>query len=124
MMAFPGFALAALVCLLDTGNDVHVWDVRSAVPPGLAVTNAEDKDHDVTVRARCVRRDGTVLFDGVREWFSLINAYGEAHGVRVEHYINSSGLKEIIEGKHDDLPESAFLFVGTIDEAVEKAKKG
>ena len=33
------------------------------------------------------------------------------------------GFKEIIEGKHDDLPESAFLFVGTIDEAVEKAKK-
>ena len=34
------------------------------------------------------------------------------------------GFKEIIEGKHDDLPESAFLFVGTIDEAVEKAGKG
>ena len=34
------------------------------------------------------------------------------------------GFKEIIEGMHDDLPESAFLFVGTIDEAVEKAKKG
>ncbi len=34
------------------------------------------------------------------------------------------GFKEIIEGKHDDLPESAFLYVGTIDEAVEKAKKG
>ena len=33
------------------------------------------------------------------------------------------GFKEIIEGKHDDLPESAFLFVGTIDEAVEKAGK-
>ena len=33
------------------------------------------------------------------------------------------GFKEILEGKHDDLPESAFLFVGTIDEAVEKAKK-
>ncbi len=33
------------------------------------------------------------------------------------------GFKEIIEGKHDDLPESAFLFVGSIDEAVEKAKK-
>ena len=32
--------------------------------------------------------------------------------------------KEIIEGKHDDLPESAFLFVGTIEEAVKKAKKG
>ena len=33
------------------------------------------------------------------------------------------GFKEITEGKHDDLPESAFLFVGTIDEAVEKAKR-
>lgn len=38
------------------------------------------------------------LFEGVREWFSLVNNYGEAHGVKVEHYINSSGLKEIIEG--------------------------
>ena len=32
------------------------------------------------------------------------------------------GFREIIEGKHDDLPESAFLFVGTIDEAVAKAR--
>ena len=32
------------------------------------------------------------------------------------------GFKEICEGKHDSLPESAFLFVGTIDEAIEKAK--
>jgi len=34
------------------------------------------------------------------------------------------GFKEILEGKHDDLPESAFLYVGTIDEAVAKAGKG
>ena len=34
------------------------------------------------------------------------------------------GFQEIIEGRHDGLPESAFLFVGTIDEAVEKARKG
>jgi F-type H+-transporting ATPase subunit beta len=33
------------------------------------------------------------------------------------------GFKEIIEGKHDDLPEQAFFMVGTIEEAVEKAKK-
>ena len=32
------------------------------------------------------------------------------------------GFREILDGKHDDLPESAFLFVGTIDEAVEKAR--
>ena len=34
------------------------------------------------------------------------------------------GFKEILEGKHDDLPESAFLFAGTIDEVVAKAKQG
>ena len=38
------------------------------------------------------------LFEGVREWFRNVNEYGEAHGVKIEHYINSSGLKEIIEG--------------------------
>jgi F-type H+-transporting ATPase subunit beta len=32
------------------------------------------------------------------------------------------GFKEIIEGKHDDLPESAFLFAGTIDDVIAKAK--
>ena len=32
------------------------------------------------------------------------------------------GFNEILEGKHDDLPEGAFLLVGTIDDAVEKAK--
>ena len=31
------------------------------------------------------------------------------------------GFKEIIEGKHDDLPEQAFYMVGTIEEAIEKA---
>lgn len=38
------------------------------------------------------------LFKGVREWFSLINRYGDGHGVVIEHYINSSGLTELIEG--------------------------
>ena len=38
------------------------------------------------------------LFNGVTEWFGLINDYGKQHGVKVEHYINSSGLAEMIEG--------------------------
>ncbi len=38
------------------------------------------------------------LYDGVKEWFSLINEYGRRHGVIVEHYINSSGQTELIEG--------------------------
>ena len=38
------------------------------------------------------------LFEGLRSWFRLVNEYGEQHGVKVEHYINSSGLTEIIEG--------------------------
>lgn len=38
------------------------------------------------------------LYDGVRDWFKNVNEYGKAHGVIVEHYINSSGLTEIIEG--------------------------
>jgi phosphoserine phosphatase len=38
------------------------------------------------------------LYDGVREWFRNVDEYGKAHGVIIEHYINSSGLTEIIEG--------------------------
>ena len=52
------------------------------------------------------------LFEGVREWFRLINAYGDAHGVKIEHYINSSGLKEIIEGS-PIAQEFKHVFAGT-----------
>ena len=38
------------------------------------------------------------LFPGVREWVARINAFGESLGVQVEHYVISSGLREIIEG--------------------------
>ena len=39
-----------------------------------------------------------MLFPGVKDWFKRICTYGEEHGVLVEHYIISSGLKEMIEG--------------------------
>lgn len=38
------------------------------------------------------------LYPGVREWFGKINAYGAKLGLQIEHYINSSGLTEMIEG--------------------------
>ena len=42
--------------------------------------------------------EGIELFPGVREWFGRINAFGAQLGVTVEHYVISSGLREIIEG--------------------------
>lgn len=38
------------------------------------------------------------LFPGVEDWFDRINAYGREHNIKIEHYIVSSGLKEIVEG--------------------------
>jgi 2-hydroxy-3-keto-5-methylthiopentenyl-1-phosphate phosphatase len=38
------------------------------------------------------------LFPGVEEWFGVINAYGDERGVKIEHYVVSSGIKEMIEG--------------------------
>ncbi len=52
------------------------------------------------------------LFDGVREWFGNVNRYGAEHGVKIEHYINSSGLKEIIEGS-PIAKEFKHIFAGT-----------
>ncbi len=55
------------------------------------------------------------LFPGVEDWFRRIREYGERHGVIVEHYIISSGLKEMIEGtaiagEFEKIYASAFLY--------------
>ncbi len=55
--------------------------------------------------------------------FTVAEAYTGMQGRYVPIKETIRGFREILDGKHDDLPESAFLFVGTIDEAVEKAKK-
>ena len=60
----------------------------------------EARKADIKLRREDFRRFGASveLFAGVTEWFKLINAYGKERGVKVEHYINSSGLAEMIEG--------------------------
>lgn len=54
----------------------------------------------IKLRRRDFQRFGSKieLFPGVKDWFRLVNEYGKSKGVLVEHYINSSGLAEMIEG--------------------------
>lgn len=60
----------------------------------------EAKHADISVKRESFANYGKTveLFNGVKEWFSLINKLGKEIGLNIEHYINSSGLKEIIEG--------------------------
>ncbi|MBE6871654.1 MAG: F0F1 ATP synthase subunit beta [Ruminococcaceae bacterium] len=82
----------------------------------MGMDELSDEDKMLVQRARKIQRFLSQPFD-VSEKFTGIQ------GTYVPLAETIRGFKEIIEGKHDDLPESAFLFVGTIDEAVEKAKK-
>ena len=60
----------------------------------------EAKKAGIKLRRKDFKRFGASveLFEGVKEWFQLINDYGKSKGVKIEHYINSSGLAEMIEG--------------------------
>lgn len=60
----------------------------------------EAKANRISLRRESFRRFGSQveLYNGVKEWFGLINDYGKSIGLNVKHYINSSGLKEMIEG--------------------------
>ena len=60
----------------------------------------EAKKSDIKLRREDFMKFGQSieLFEGVTEWFSLVNDYGKNRGVKIEHYINSSGLAEMIEG--------------------------
>ena len=74
------------------------------------------EDDKLTVnRARKIQRFLSQPFTVAEQFTGMEGRY-----VPIKETIR--GFREIIEGKHDSLPESAFLFVGTIDEAVEKAK--
>ena len=82
----------------------------------MGIDELSEEDKLTVARARKVQRFLSQSFTVAEQFTGLPGTY-----VPLKETIR--GFKEILEGKHDDLPESAFLFVGTIDQAVEKAKK-
>ena len=82
----------------------------------MGMDELSDSDKLLVSRARKIQRFLSQPFDVSEKFTGIPGTY-----VPIGETIR--GFKEIIEGKHDALPESAFLFVGTIDEAVEKAKR-
>jgi F-type H+-transporting ATPase subunit beta len=81
----------------------------------MGMDELSDEDKLLVGRARKIQRFLSQPFDVSEKFTGLQGKY-----VPLKETIR--GFKEILEGKHDNLPESAFLYVGTIDEAVEKAK--
>ena len=74
----------------------------------------EAKRNDISLTREGFREFGKdiELYEGVKGWFKLVNEYADSRGVKVEHYINSSGLKEIIEGSVI-AKEFKHIFAGT-----------
>ncbi|UPK43510.1 MULTISPECIES: F0F1 ATP synthase subunit beta [Paenibacillus] len=81
----------------------------------LGMDELSEEDRALVYRARKIQRFLSQPFHVAEEFNGIPGKY-----VPVKETVRS--FKEILEGKHDDLPEAAFLFVGTIEEAVEKAK--
>lgn len=82
----------------------------------LGMDELSEDDKIVVNRARKVQRFLSQPFFVAEKFTSFEGKY-----VSVNETVR--GFKEILEGKHDDIPESAFLNAGTIDEVVERAKK-
>ena len=80
----------------------------------MGMDELSEEDKLTVARARKVQRF-------LSQPFSVAEQFTGMKGKYVPLKETIRGFREIIEGKHDDLPESAFLFVGTIDEAVAKA---
>lgn len=81
----------------------------------LGMEELSEEDKLTVSRARKVQRFCSQPFHVAEQFTGTPGTY-----VAVNETVR--GFKEILEGKHDDLPEAAFFLVGTIDEAVEKAK--
>jgi len=82
----------------------------------MGMDELSDEDKLLVGRARKIQRFLSQPFDVSEKFTGFPGVY-----VPVSETIR--GFREIIEGKHDSLPESAFLFAGTIDDVVAKAKK-
>jgi len=82
----------------------------------LGIEELSDDDKQVVGRARRLERFLSQPFFVAEQFSGLKGTY-----VKIEDTIR--GFKEIVEGKHDELPEQAFYMVGTIEEAREKAEK-
>lgn len=81
----------------------------------MGMDELSDEDKLIVNRARKVQRFLSQPFSVAEQFTGMKGKY-----VPIKETIR--GFREIIEGKHDDLPESAFLFAGTIDDVIEKAK--
>jgi F-type H+-transporting ATPase subunit beta len=82
----------------------------------LGMDELSDEDKMVVSRARRIQKF-------LSQPFFVAEQFTGAPGKYVEIEDTVKGFKEILEGKHDSLPEQAFYMVGTIEEAIEKAKK-
>ena len=107
----PTIMIGGFLPLLGAGHRVGKGDAI------LGMDELSDEDKLTVSRARKIQRF-------LSQPFSVAEAFTGMQGKYVPLKETIRGFKEIIEGKHDDLPESAFLFAGTIDEVIEKAKKG
>lgn len=81
-------------------DDIAVGQDASNILSYMKLMFDEAKKAGIKLRRSDFKRFGRSieLFEGVRDWFRLVNMYGRKKGVKVEHYINSSGLAEMIEG--------------------------
>jgi F-type H+-transporting ATPase subunit beta len=82
----------------------------------LGIDELSDEDKITVARARKIQRFLSQPFFVAQQFTGLEGKY-----VKLEDTIRS--FKEVVEGKHDDIPEQAFYMVGTIEEAIEKAEK-
>ena len=82
----------------------------------MGMDELSEEDKLLVARARKIQRF-------LSQPLHVSEKFNGLQGIYVPLKETIRGFKEILEGKHDNLPESAFLYVGTIDEAVEKAKQ-